>query len=69
VIIVMQRGATPEQIVMDFDTLKLADVYAVIAYYLRNEPEVEAYLADREAETERRESEHKSQPFVAEFDR
>jgi uncharacterized protein (DUF433 family) len=39
-------GDTPEQIVQDFDTLKLADVYAVIAYYLKNRAAVDAYLED-----------------------
>ena len=31
--LVVLDGDTPEQIVQDFDTLKLADVYAVIACY------------------------------------
>src|SRR4051812_1287586 len=45
-------GATPEQIVQDYDTLNLADVYAVIGYYLRHRDEVDAYLAQRAAEAE-----------------
>ena len=47
-----QKGATPDQIVEAYDTLDLADVYAVVAYYLRHKAEVETYLAeyDREAE-------------------
>jgi uncharacterized protein (DUF433 family) len=46
-------GATPEQIVQDFDTLTLADVYAVIAYYLRNRTAVDSYLEEqREKGTE-----------------
>jgi uncharacterized protein (DUF433 family) len=40
-------GATPEQIIQDFDTLKLADVYAVIAYYLTNRAAMDAYLEER----------------------
>src|SRR5438094_7126584 len=40
-------GAAPEQIIQDFDTLKLADVYAVIAYYLTNRQAVDAYLEDQ----------------------
>jgi uncharacterized protein (DUF433 family) len=43
-------GATPEQIVQDYDTLELADVYEAIAYYLRHRPELDAYLAERERE-------------------
>ena len=40
-------GATPEQIIQDFDTLTLADVYAVIAYYLKNRPAVDTYLEEQ----------------------
>lgn len=40
-------GATPEHIVLSFDTLRLADVYAVIAHYLRNKEEIDAYLEGR----------------------
>lgn len=43
-----QDGATPEVIVQRYDTLALADVYAVIAYYLRHRAEVDSYLARRE---------------------
>jgi uncharacterized protein (DUF433 family) len=43
-----QDGATPETIVQRYSTLKLADVYAVIAYYLRHREEVDGYLAQRE---------------------
>ena len=38
--------ATAEQIAFDFPTLTLADIHAVIAYYLRHREEVERYLAD-----------------------
>ena len=44
-----QDGATPETIVQWFDSLRLADVYAVISYYLNHKDEVEAYLREREA--------------------
>jgi uncharacterized protein (DUF433 family) len=44
-----QDGATPETIVRWFDSLRLADVYAVIGYYLNHKDEVEAYLHEREA--------------------
>jgi uncharacterized protein (DUF433 family) len=43
-----QDGATPEAIVQRYPTTTLADVYAVIAYYLRHPDEIEAYLAARE---------------------
>jgi uncharacterized protein (DUF433 family) len=39
-----QNGMTPEDMVRAYDTLDLADVYAVIAWYLRHQDEVTAYL-------------------------
>lgn len=47
-----QDGVTPEAIVQRYDTLRLADVYAVIAYYLRHQTEVEEYLRQREQQAE-----------------
>jgi uncharacterized protein (DUF433 family) len=41
------RGATPEEIVQDYSSLDLADVYTVLAYYLRNRPAVETYLDEQ----------------------
>lgn len=40
-------GATPEEIVQDFPTVTLPQVYAVLAYYLAHRPEVDAYVAER----------------------
>jgi uncharacterized protein (DUF433 family) len=48
VICVFQDGATPEAIAQRYPTATLADIYAVIAYYLRHRQELEAYLAERE---------------------
>ncbi|MFO0810442.1 MAG: DUF433 domain-containing protein [Gemmataceae bacterium] len=45
-----QQGDTPEAIVESFDALQLADVYAVISYYLNHTAEVDAYLRAGEAE-------------------
>jgi uncharacterized protein (DUF433 family) len=45
-----QEGATPESIVESYDGLPLADVYAVLSYYLRHTDEIDAYLQRREAE-------------------
>lgn len=54
-------GATPEEIVQQFPSLGLAEVYAVVAYILSNRPEVDQYLEQRarvaesvRAEVERR---------------
>jgi len=64
VIISFGQGATPEQIVEDYDSLEFAEVYAVISYYLQNRDEVETYLARRKVEREklRRRIESRSNP-------
>ena len=48
VIHAFQDGVTPEAIVQSYPTTTLGEIYAVIAYYLRNLGEIEAYLAQRE---------------------
>jgi uncharacterized protein (DUF433 family) len=40
-------GATAEEIVLRYPTLKLADTYAVLAHYLQNRDEVDCYLNER----------------------
>lgn len=45
-------GATAEQIAHKFPPLPLAEVYAVITYYLTHRAEVEEYLRRREAEAD-----------------
>ena len=64
VIFAFGQGATPEQIVEDYDSLELAEVYAVISYYLQNREEVEDYLANRKFQREhlRRQIESRSNP-------
>jgi uncharacterized protein (DUF433 family) len=47
-----ENGMTPEDMVRAYDTLVLADVHAVIAYYLRHPDEVGAYLKRRQEEVE-----------------
>lgn len=47
-----ENGMTPEGLVRAYDTLELAEVYAVIGYYLRHRDEVRAYLKRREEEAE-----------------
>ena|SRR2546428_5900256 len=41
-------GAIAEEIVQQCPSLTLADIYSVIAYYLRHQSEVRAYLAKRQ---------------------
>ena len=48
----IEDGATPEGIVQSYDTLQLADVYAVLAWYLRHRVEVQEYLRKRAEEAE-----------------
>ena len=47
------RGATAEQIVQQYPSLELADVYAAIAWYLRNTGEADAYLSARRDQARR----------------
>ena len=56
-----ERGATAEEIVQQYPTLPLAEVYSVLSYVLHHQAEVAAYLAGRlegrsaaRAENERR---------------
>lgn len=67
VIYTYREGATPEEIVLRYDTLELADVHAVIAYYLRHETEVNAYLEASEKQAEAIRAEIESQQNMAEF--
>ena len=48
VIRAFQDGATPEAIAQRYPTATLADIYAVIAYYLRHQEDLDAYLDARE---------------------
>ncbi len=48
-----QQGETPERIHEGFPTLKLADIYAVITYYLNHQEEVDAYMRQQEEDGER----------------
>jgi uncharacterized protein (DUF433 family) len=48
VVYFFNEGATAELIAHKFPTLDLADVYAVISYYLRHRLAVDEYLRQRE---------------------
>lgn len=62
VVAAFREGATSEEIVQQYPTLRLADVYSVIAYYLRHRVTVDTYLGDRSrlGEEARRENEARS---------
>lgn len=42
-----EQGATPEEIVLQYDALNLSDVYGAISYYLAHKDEITEYLAQR----------------------
>jgi uncharacterized protein (DUF433 family) len=52
VIRAFNRGATAEEIVQEFSSLQLPDVYQVIGYYLKHSAELAAYFERREREEE-----------------
>lgn len=47
-----REGATAEEIAERFPAASLGAIYAAITFYMQNRPEVDAYLARREAEAE-----------------
>lgn len=57
-----QEGARPEEIQERLPSLPLAEIYAVIAYYLRHRADVDSYLAEQAAEAERIRREVDSRP-------
>jgi uncharacterized protein (DUF433 family) len=52
IISAFHRGDSPEQIVDSFDVLSLAEVYAVIAYYLNHREEVDEYIRQQDLAAE-----------------
>ena len=52
VVAVFEQGATAEEIVYRYPSLNLADVYATVAFYLKHQLEVEAYLQQRRQQSQ-----------------
>lgn len=52
VINVFKQGLTAEEITHRYTSLQLADVYATIAFYLKNQPAIEQYLQDRQKQAQ-----------------
>lgn len=48
VVAAFEAGATPEEIVQQYPSVGLADAYSVIAYYLRHQAAVRAYMEERQ---------------------
>jgi uncharacterized protein (DUF433 family) len=53
VVIRFQEGASPEKIVHSFPTLRLSQVYGVIAYYLENEKAIDDYIVEGDRELDK----------------
>jgi uncharacterized protein (DUF433 family) len=49
-----QEGYSAEQIAQEFPGVELKAIYAIIAYYLHNQPAVDAYIVRIDASTETR---------------
>src|SRR5207249_4933247 len=64
----LQNGMTPEQLVSEhYPTLTLADVHGLLAYYYRNQVELDAYLERRRDEADQLQKEMEAkQPTFAE---
>ncbi|MEM7793294.1 MAG: DUF433 domain-containing protein [Cyanobacteria bacterium P01_C01_bin.118] len=52
VVNVFKQGTTAEEIVYRYPALKLADVYATIAFYLNHQQMVEDYLKERQTQAQ-----------------
>ena len=52
VVAAFEEGATAEEIVQQYPSLDLADVYSVIGFYLRHRFEVDAYLHQRQQQAD-----------------
>ena len=61
------QGMSPEELVEDFPTLALADVYGTIAYYLRHRDEVDAFLREQERRADELQHMIQSRPEYQEF--
>jgi uncharacterized protein (DUF433 family) len=53
VVAAFDAGATAEEIGQQYPSVTLAGIYSVVAYYLRHQSEVRAYLAERHQQTTR----------------
>jgi uncharacterized protein (DUF433 family) len=53
VVAAFREGATAEEIVYQYPSLKLADVYSVLGYYLQRRSEIDAYLRQRQQQADK----------------
>ena len=59
-----RNGASPESIVRSFPALNLLQVYRAITYYLEHQPEIDAYLLQREKDSEKFARDHPIPPAL-----
>ena len=67
VIFAFNEGCIPEEIVSQYPTLKLADVYAVIAYYLNDRAAIDHYISNRSEIAHRLRQEIEATPEYQQF--
>jgi uncharacterized protein (DUF433 family) len=61
VVAAFQCGATAEEIVQQYSSLQLADVYAVIGFYLRSRADVDKYVQQGTADADAAKKAHEEQ--------
>jgi uncharacterized protein (DUF433 family) len=64
VVTAFSDGATAEEIVQQYSSLRLGDVYAILTFYIRRRPDIDAYVRQRrrDAEVVRGENETRFDP-------
>jgi uncharacterized protein (DUF433 family) len=67
VIRLYNEGYSPETLAGHFPTLSLALVHKIIAFYLENRADVDAYLAAHDREIERQTAEPRTAPTLAQL--
>ena len=61
------NGDSAEEIVHQFDALKLGDVHATLAYYLRHQLEIDEYLAERDLQRDEIKSQYHNPAWQTTF--
>ncbi len=64
IVIWYQMGLCPEEIADELPHLTLAQVFAALAYYHANQEEIEADIAEEDAEVRRLEQEHPAKSCI-----
>ena len=67
VVFAFNEGCTAEEIISRYPSLKLGEVYAVIAYYLDHRADVDGYMNEREEQREKMRLEIQAQPDYQAF--